>query len=156
MGINTGAGRRWQLKALSIEKTIELVNRLRKETGMVSLILGGEEEKERNEIISKETGMPNGGIHSLRYFAGIVEQCKLLVASDSLALHFGIALGKRIVVFFGPTSPAEIELYGLGMKVYPKVDCLVCYRKECDKNPNCMDLLSVDELFAAAKKELVQ
>ncbi len=154
IGINTGAGKRWQYKALSIEKTIELVNRIKKELGMPSIILGGQEEKERNEIIAKETGMPNAGIHSLRGFAAIINQCQLLVSSDSLAMHFGIALGKKIAVFFGPTSPTEIELYGLGRKAYPDMDCLSCYRKKCDKKPNCMDLLSVDDLFQSIKSSL--
>jgi ADP-heptose:LPS heptosyltransferase len=98
--------------------------------------------------------MPNGGSHSLTHFAGVVNQCKLVVCSDSLALHFAIACKKRILAFFGPTSPTEIELYGLGAKVYPNMDCLVCYKKNCDKNPSCMDNLSVDVLFQAIKKEI--
>lgn len=156
IGINTGAGGRWQYKALGIEKTIDLVKRIEKELGVASLILGGEEEKERNEIISRETGMPNGGIHSLRNFATIVNQCRVVVSSDSLAMHFAIATERRLVVFFGPTSPAEIELYGLGTKVYSGIDCLVCYKKKCDVNPSCMDLLSVDDLFKAVQKELAK
>jgi len=151
VGINTGAGKRWQLKALGIEKTIDLIKRLRKELGVVSLILGGEDERERNAIIAKETDMPNGGIHSLRHFAAVIAQCRAIVTSDSLAMHFAIALNKKIAAFFGPTSPAEIELYGLGVKVYPKVDCLVCYKKKCEKKQNCMDELSVEELFQAVK-----
>lgn len=151
VGINTGAGQRWQMKSLSVEKTIGLVKRLKKELDLTSIILGGEEEQERNEIICRETGMPNGGIHSLRHFAAIVNQCHGLITSDSLAMHFGIALAKKIVAFFGPTSPAEIELYGLGTKVFPKMDCLVCYQKECDRRPNCADELSVSELFSAVK-----
>lgn len=154
VGINSGAGKRWPLKSLSIEKTIDLIKRLRKELGVGSLILGGEDEKERNEIISRETDMPNGGVHSLRNFAGIVNQCRLVVCSDSLALHFAIACKRKIVVFFGPTSPTEIELYGLGTKVYPNMDCLVCYKKNCNKNPSCMDNLSVEDLFKAVKKEM--
>ncbi|OGB87787.1 hypothetical protein A3H38_03140 [candidate division WOR-1 bacterium RIFCSPLOWO2_02_FULL_46_20] len=151
LGINTGAGQRWQMKSLSVEKTIELVNRLKKALGLTSIILGGGEEQERNEIICKETGMPNGGIHSLRHFAAVINQCHGLVTSDSLAMHFGIALAKKIVAFFGPTSPSEIELYGLGTKMYPKIDCLVCYKKKCDKKPNCLDLLSVDNIFRAVR-----
>jgi heptosyltransferase-2 len=154
VGINTGAGKRWPLKSLSIEKTIDLIKRLRKELGVVSLILGGPDEKDRNAIISKETDMPIGGIHSLRNFAAVVNQCRGLVVSDSLALHFGIATGKKIVVFFGPTSPSEIELYGLGTKVCPNVDCLACYKKKCDITPSCMDRLKVDDLFQAVKREL--
>jgi heptosyltransferase-2 len=61
-------------------------------------------------------------------------------------MHFAIALKKPLVVFFGPTSAAEIETYGLGKKVFADMDCLACYKKECDKKPNCMDLISVNML----------
>jgi len=152
IGINTGAGKRWQLKALSIEKTIDLIKLIKDKLGVASIILGGEDEKERNSVIAKETGMPSGGVHSLRQFASILNYCSALVSSDSLAMHFGIALQKKMVVFFGPTSAAEIELYGLGEKVCPAMDCLVCYKKVCDKQPNCIDDLSVDDLFQAVKR----
>jgi heptosyltransferase-2 len=137
---------------LSIEKTIDLVGRIRDDLGAVALILGGEEEKERNAIIAEETGMPAARVQTLRGFAAVINQCDKVVSSDSLAMHFAIALAKRLVVFFGPTSPTEIELYGLGYKVFPKMDCLVCYKKVCDRQPSCMDLLSIDELFEALKR----
>ncbi len=142
IGINTGAGKRWQQKSLSIEKTIELIKKLNKPC----IILGGAEEKERNEKISKATGMPVSGVRSLRDFAGIINVCSAIITSDSLAMHFAIALKKPLVVFFGPTSHTEIELYGLGKKVYPKMDCLACYKKTCNKKPNCMDLISVEDI----------
>lgn len=151
IGINTGAGKRWPLKSLSVEKTIALIKKIEKELGLVSLILGGEEEKERNEIISRETGMPQAGAHSLRSFAGIINRCQAVVSSDSLAMHFAIALRKKILAFFGPTSPAEIELYGLGRKLSPAIDCLVCYKKKCELDPNCMDRLSVEDMFDGVK-----
>jgi len=151
IGINTGAGGRWEMKALTIEKTIELVKRLEKELDVTCLILGGEAEQARNEEISKATGAANAGIHSLRNFAAIINQCDVLVTSDSLAMHFGIALKKKIVSFFGPTSAVEIELYGLGEKVCPEMDCLTCYRKACDKEPSCMDTLAVGDLFEAVR-----
>jgi len=154
LGINTGAGKRWPLKSLSMTQTIELVDLLKKKLGYMSLILGGPDEQERNQLIAKETGMPNAGQHSLRNFAAIIGQTRLLVSSDSLAMHFGIALGKKLVVFFGPTSSAEIELYGLGTKVDSGMDCLVCYKKQCDKQDNCIVNLSVDKLFEAVKNTL--
>jgi len=145
IGVNTGAGKRWQLKSLSVAKTIELIKKLNKPC----IILGGEEEQERNEEISKATGMPVSGAHSLRNFAGIINACFAIITSDSLAMHFAIASKKPLVVFFGPTSHTEIELYGLGKKVYPDMDCLSCYKKVCDKKPNCVELMPVDELFNA-------
>ncbi|MDD4178586.1 MAG: glycosyltransferase family 9 protein [Candidatus Margulisbacteria bacterium] len=147
IGVNTGAGKRWPQKSWGMEQTIDLVKKLKKELGAVSLILGGGDERERNNIIAKETGMPEAGVHSLRGFAAIINQCRVLLSSDSLAMHFGIAVGRRLVVFFGPTSAAEIELYGLGEKLTSAMDCLVCYKKKCDLKPNCMDQLLVPEVF---------
>ncbi|MFA4843575.1 MAG: glycosyltransferase family 9 protein [Candidatus Margulisiibacteriota bacterium] len=154
VGINTGAGKRWQQKSWGVEQTIELVKRVKNELGFASLILGGKDERERNKTISRETGMPEAGAHSLRQFASIINRCRVVVSSDSLAMHFALALKKRVVVFFGPTSAAEIELYGLGSKVVPDLDCLVCYKKSCDLHHNCMNSLSAEKMFAALKKEL--
>ena len=67
--------------------------------------------------------MPDAGLHSLREFAAVINRCAVLVSSDSLAMHFGVALNKRLVVFFGPTSAAEIELYGLGEKLTAPLEC---------------------------------
>lgn len=144
IGINTGAGKRWQLKALGIDKTIELIKALDRPC----LILGGEEEIERNQAISKATGMPVSGAHSLLEFAGIINACSAIITSDSLAMHFAIAFKKPLVVFFGPTSAAEIELYGLGKKIVPTMDCLACYKKQCEKQPNCMELISIKDIVA--------
>ena len=153
IGLNTGAGKRWPQKSWGIEQTIDLIKLIKKELGAVSLILGGIDERGRNTTIAKETGMPEGGVHALRGFAAIVGQCGVLLSSDSLALHFGIALHKRLVVFFGPTSAAEIELYGLGEKLVPERECAVCYKKACELKPNCMDELSVRTVFEAVKRE---
>jgi len=154
VGINTGAGGRWQLKSWGSKPTIELIKRLRDEEGVYSLILGGEAERERNAKLAAATGMPEAGNHSLRQFASIINQLPLVLSSDSLAMHLAIALRRRVIVFFGPTSAAEIELYGLGRKLQPQMDCLVCYKKKCDFSPNCMELLSVDSVLTALKEEL--
>jgi heptosyltransferase-2 len=65
-----------------------------------------------------------------------------------------LALGRRTVVLFGPTSAAEIELYGLGEKVVPDMACLSCYKTSCDFVPNCMDLISTDMVTSAVVRQL--
>ncbi len=150
IGINTGAGGRWQDKKLSIEKTAELINKLGKFHNMnkidyIKLILfGGPEERERNKKIiqlvktNKVIGkvidniIDAGCDNSLMEFASLVNLCNILVTSDSLALHIGTALKKKIIVFFGPTSSSEIELYSRGIKIIPKKGCLCCYKQRCD------------------------
>ena len=54
IGLNTGAGKRWPLKALSIEKTAELANKLIKEFKAKVLLFGGPQEEKRNKEIIKK------------------------------------------------------------------------------------------------------
>jgi len=55
-----------------------------------------------------------------------LSHCDLAVTGDTLAMHLSLALGKRNVALLGTTSAAEIELYGLGEKVVPKMECPPC------------------------------
>jgi heptosyltransferase-2 len=61
------------------------------------------------------------------------------------------ALEVNSVCIFGPTSNAEIEDYGLISKVYPDMDCLVCYKNTCDFIPNCMELVSTEMVLKEVK-----
>ena len=78
----------------------------------------------------------------------------MAVTGDTLAMHLALALEKRTVVLFGPTSAAEIELYGLGEKVVPDMTCLSCYKNSCDFVPNCMDLITTDMVESALLRQL--
>ncbi len=152
IGINTGAGGRWEDKKLSIEKTAELIDKLNNQIKDVKILLfGGPEETDRNKEIRNLaiTKIIDAGCNnSIMEFASLVNLCKVLVASDSLALHVSIALKKKVVCFFGPTSYTEIELYGRGIKVLPKIGCLCCYKPKCDVSP----VYEVDEIVNAVKK----
>ncbi|MBS3101121.1 glycosyltransferase family 9 protein [Candidatus Woesearchaeota archaeon] len=150
IGINTGAGGRWQDKKLSIEKATELIGKLNKIKNARLLLFGGPEEKERNGQIKKLTKtkiIDAGCSNSLMKFASLVNLCNILVTSDSLAMHIGIALKKKIVAFFCPTSPYEIELYNRGVKIVPRKGCVCCYKEKCDIAPE----YDVDEIVKSVK-----
>ena len=76
------------------------------------------------------------------------------VSADTLAMHIALALGRRTVILFGPTSAPEIELFGLGKKIFPDMDCLACYKTTCDFVPNCMQLITADMVKDAVIGEL--
>ncbi|MBI4439684.1 glycosyltransferase family 9 protein [Candidatus Woesearchaeota archaeon] len=152
IGLNTGAGGRWKLKRLSEEKTAALADRLVEELNARVILFGGPEEKERNEKIKGmcDYNLIDAGCgNSLMEFAALVNLCDVLVTSDSLALHIGIALGKKIVVFFGPTSPWEIELYGNGVKVFRENPCLCCYKEKGIGKPTCDTYVDVGMIVDA-------
>ncbi len=153
IGLNTGSGTRWQMKSLPFDSLKLLTENLSKNYQLI--LLGGAQEQDTNDRLSRLTGVPNsGGKHGLREFAGIVNQCSLLITGDTLALHLALALQKKIVAFFGPTSPYEIELFSLGEKLFPAIDCLSCYRNSCEINPTCAELIDVAAIVNQAKRLL--
>jgi heptosyltransferase-2 len=156
VGLNLGAGGRWELKRWRLEGFVELAERLYRRGAQV-VLLGGKAEAERNAQLLEASAVPvadAGTDHNLRRFAALTERCDVLVSGDTLGMHVALALGRRVVVLFGPTSAPEIELYGLGAKVVPDMACLGCYKSTCDFAPNCMDLISVDMVEAAVARQL--
>jgi heptosyltransferase-2 len=156
IGLNTGAGGRWPLKQWREDGYVELIRRLSAFTDARVLLLGGPTEEERNErlkALSPVRLFDPGCRNTVRHFAALLNHCDLVVTGDTLAMHLSLALRKRTVVLFGPTSAAEIDLYGLGEKVVPDMTCLSCYKTACDYAPNCMDLISVDMVEGAVRRQ---
>ncbi|MDD5431398.1 MAG: glycosyltransferase family 9 protein [Candidatus Omnitrophica bacterium] len=147
VGINSGAGKRWPLKKLEIKKIVLMINKLI-DCGLKVILLGGEEEVERNQKILSlcSSKLVDAGLdNSIREFASIINICDSIVTADTLAMHISISLGKHTLVFFGPTPWHEIEFYGKGEAVFSNLDCLCCMKKIiCEKKPNCMELINED------------
>ena len=155
LGIHTGGGERWPLKQWTEKGFTNLIDLL-SEKGVQVLLLGGTAERERNErILSsvKEHVFDGGCDNSLRHFAGLIGHCDVILSGDSLAMHIALAMNRRVVVLFGPTSHAEIELFGKGEKIVPDLDCLSCYRTSCDVRPNCMESISVPSVYEAISRQ---
>lgn len=155
IGLNTGAGGRWAYKVWTREHQQTFVRQCT-DAGCSVLLLGGPEEVQRHrELLAANPGRAvfDGGNHnSFGRFAGLVEQCRVIVTSDSLAVHVAAARKVPAVVLFGPTSAAEIELYGRGSKIVPEgLDCLCCYLPRCDKVPHCQALIEPAAVWAAVQ-----
>jgi heptosyltransferase-2 len=159
IGIHTGGGGRWIHKQWTEEGFIGLIPELYKEVGddVQILLFGGPLERERNKRILSEVGCKvydAGCDNEVRHFAALVNNCSVMISADSLAMHIALAMGCRVVVLFGPTSHAEIELFGFGEKVIPDKDCLVCYKLVCDCKPNCMESITIDMVKQAVHRQL--
>jgi heptosyltransferase-2 len=155
VGLNTGAGGRWAYKVWTKEHQQAFL-RLCLDAGCSVLLLGGPEEVQRHrELLAVNQGRAlfDGGNHnSYGRFASLVEQCRVVVTSDSLCVHVAAARKVPAVVLFGPTSAAEIELYGRGTKIVPDgLDCLCCYLPRCDKVPHCQALIEPATVWAAVQ-----
>lgn len=158
LGINTGGGGRWQYKKWTFEGYvgfIELMKERYPEVGIV--IVGGPEEVELNRRIMQAVGpkvVDAGCDNSLGEFAAVINTFDVFLTSDSLGMHMGVALGKPTVVFVGPTSPWELDVFGNGDIVHSDIECLVCYLSRCDKTVTCMNTLSPQYVLSKVETHL--
>ncbi len=159
IGMNTGASSRWQFKQWTLDGFEALIKRILEKTSATILLYGGPLEKERNDSLAKlhparviNTGTKN----SLRQFFALVTLSDVFITGDTLALHAATGLRKKVIALFGPTSAAEIDSYdGQIVKVQADLDCVVCYKTRCDFNPNCMNSITPEQVFALVQKEIL-
>lgn len=158
IGLNTGAGGRWKFKKWTLQGYKDLIKAMNQKYNCGILLYGGAEEIERNQQLSGIAGnvIDTGTNNSLREFFSLVSLSDIVITGDTMALHTATALKKQVICLFGPTSANEIEDYGRIIKIQPDLDCLVCYKMDCDFVPNCMESISVKMVMDAVEKARTQ
>jgi ADP-heptose:LPS heptosyltransferase len=158
VGFNIGSGGRWPMKRWRLEGFEWLARQVKKKIPKTGILLyGGPEEKELMPALAKKLKgicIPTGTENTLRQFASLVGLSDVLVTGDTLALHVAVALEKRVVAYFGPTSDTEIDLYGQGEKVIPISPCQCYYQSQCTAKISCMDNLKEKDMLAAVLRQL--
>ena len=148
VGLNTGAGSVFANKSLSRWQWKELIGLLN-DRGYSVVLLGGENEREKNEWLMRESRgivFDADCAESLERFVAIVSQCDVVVSGDTLGLHVAIGRDVPVVALFGPTCHQEIDLFDRGIKLISGAECCPCYKRRCERVPNCMDMISVEEI----------
>ncbi|MEK6845053.1 MAG: glycosyltransferase family 9 protein, partial [Nanoarchaeota archaeon] len=154
IGINTGAADRWP-KALSIKKTIGIIENIHKKYNAKILLFGGPNEIKRNKEILESIKFPIidvGCENNLVEFSALISVCSLIITTDSLGLHVSLALKRKTICLIGPTSPSEIDLYNLGEKIIAESKDVCSYKTETD----CMDYIDLKEVEEKINKLLQQ
>ena len=145
--------KRWRLDGF-----LWLARQVRKRHPQSAVLLyGGPEERLLMPELAKKLKnlcIPTGTENTMRQFVSLVNLVDVLVSGDTLAIHVGIALKKRLVAYFGPTSDAEIDLYGRGEKVLPSSPCQCYYQNQCTQKLSCMDNLQNKDMLAALERQL--
>ncbi len=152
IGLNTGVGTKWPSKGWPLSNWEGLIELLKPEQFNL-LLLGGPEEKEKNEFLSQKFNylVNTGCDNSIMEFAHIIDLCDVVITADTFALHIATALQKHIVALFGPTSISEIELYKKGTKIFSDEKCECFYKRYCTQVVSCMEKISADTVYKAIK-----
>jgi len=117
IGIHMGASPRWPSKVWHESRMEEFIVKAEKK-GYQILLFGGPNESEKQASFAEKLAKKgvkifrNNPGNTHKEFAALVERCKIIVCSDSFALHIAISMKIPTVALFFCTSPWEIENYG--------------------------------------------
>jgi lipopolysaccharide heptosyltransferase II len=141
----------WESKRCEPEKWIEICNAIYEKYKVIFIILWGPgDEKDATEIKNSlgENGVmiPHTTVGEL---AGLINECKLVIANDSGPMHIAAALEIPIIGLFGPTNPKAHRPYSINSDYVIKGDlhCIICNKLTCPYNHECMKELPVDDVL---------
>lgn len=80
------------------------------------------------------------GCENLYDYMDWISGNKLVVTSDSLGMHLGLAMKKKVVALFGPTPSENIYMYGRGVILTADWACpeAPCHKAKCSNKQACM------------------
>lgn len=149
IGLNTGCGDRWTSRLWKEEYWEKLIDLLI-DRNYFPVLLGGQQEHEKNLRLSQNTGAFYPGHFSLREFISLVNQCEIIITAVTMGLHLAIGLKKKVILINNIFNPNEFELYGRGIIVQPDEICKCYFSPRC-KNPDyfCLDTLRPEKIMEA-------
>lgn len=157
VGINPYAGGRWPSKEIrdsELYKFICMISMGHVFPRPVTIVLfGAGPDRLRNDLLVSKlyADSINQNIivantdDSVMTLAGYISKLKILITSDSLAMHLAIAQKVTTLAFFSPTSASEIDSFGVCRKLISTTDDYCSYAKDCD-NSSITALRLIDEL----------
>lgn len=152
VGLNTGCGARWVSRLWSDGNWLNLINLL-KSNGYTPLLLGGEQEHQKNKELSDKSAALYFGYFGLNKFISLVNECHLVVTAVTMGMHITIALKKKIVLLNNIFNKNEFELYGRGVIVEPDLPCHCFFSPVCkNKVYFCMEHLKYETVFNSIQK----
>jgi len=133
VNLNTQVGPKWPTKAWSKKNWAKLEELLEKDGLKVT-----RQDKQPTEILT-----------NLNNYIDWINSGKLTVTIDSLGLHLGIVLKKKVIGLFGPTPYKEVYFYGRGKAIFPEPiwGCIPCFERKCKRTRNCMENISVEKVY---------
>jgi len=96
------------------------------------------------------------GLNDLYEYMDWINTCRLIITNDSLGMHLAVALKKKVIALFGPSSSKEVCLYDRGKILLPKTgyNCIPCLQRECFQKEHCMRFIKPKDVAKEAERIL--
>lgn len=137
---------------------LQLCERIMEELG-VSIVMVGDHSDSNfiDEIIGRMRKKPYNfaGVTTIPQLTHLLRRSRLLITNDSAPMHVGCAAGTSVLAIFGPTDPRKYGPRGKRDRVIRReLHCSPCEAAQCKFKHECMESISVDEIYGVAKQML--
>jgi heptosyltransferase-2 len=149
-GATYGSAKQW-----FPERYGQLAEKIGKELGARILIFGSDGDKKVALQVCHNSGVPLidlTGLTNLSQAMALIARCRLFITNDSGLMHVAAALNTPLVALFGSTNHRRTGPRGGVCRVIHKsISCAPCMKAECPDRRQCMELISVEEVYEEAK-----
>ncbi|MCX5824554.1 MAG: lipopolysaccharide heptosyltransferase II [Deltaproteobacteria bacterium] len=140
------------------ERFSATADRLIDATGAQTILFGSGNDRESTAAVEKNARhrlIDIAGKTNLKEAMALIARCTLFLSNDSGLMHVAGALGIPTIAIFGSTNPATTSPVGeKSVVIHHDVPCSPCLKSVCPTDFCCMEMISVDEVYAAARKLL--
>ena len=156
------------VKQWDLDRWIQVASRLQQERGATILVTGSAADRDLASALLKAVphrGYDMTGRLSLREMLAVLERLDLFLSPDTGPMHMAASVNAPAVAIFGPSDPVRYFSGTSPRQVYVRRElwCSPCnlIRKppaECSgpAMPECLQLVTVDEVYDAAMGVLSQ
>lgn len=163
IGVHVSGGR--AIKQWPVDRFADVARRLAAATGGTIVLTGGPADRalvdEVKRALPPRQVIDACGEADLLIVAAIVSALDLLVTGDTGPMHLASVVGTPVTAVFGPSDPSRYAPTGTHDRIVRvELPCAPCNRirlppERCaGHTPDCLALVSVDMVFAAAWRTL--
>lgn len=149
-------GTTWKTKLWPVNSWQKLLAKLDQEGCHLVLTWGNQQERVviegLVEAVPAATIWPRG---SLQELIALLAEADLVVGGDTGPVHLAAAVGTSTVSWYRVTDAERNGPRGANhVRLQAPLDCSPCLRKECERDGECGESITVEQVVAAARKLL--
>ena len=154
-GAAFGSAKRW-----FEDRFAAVADQVAEESNLATVIVGSAAEGEiagRIRDTMRRRAVLLTGRTDLETLIGVLSLASLMITNDSGPMHIAAALGIPTVAVFGSTDADVTRPVGPRTRVVRHaVACSPCLLRECPIDHRCMETVTVDDVFQAAREIAVE
>lgn len=150
-------GGTWEPRLWPLDNFIEIGKRLKNQYGAKVILIGDRRDEGKiQRFREKVSSSVKLDYATITQTAAIIKKAGIFLGNDSGPLHLARAVRTPLVGIFGPEDVWRVGPEQDGVALQHKFACQPCGQVTCSVNPNCVQSITVEEVWRAVDRLLSQ